>query len=428
MIRRPALLTLALTLNYSAAFAAVHIQQNNGQNYTTIRSNGPTSQKFDIVFVGDGFTTNDQTAFNNAVNAAVAALEARPGYSETMCGFNIWRVNVVSTDSGIDHPMQNISRNTELDCRYGNTANNEAERCITSDSPAKCFEAAAYAPDADAVFVLVNDMQYGGCAGSLVFSSIASGFDGIITHELGHKIGALADEYECYICDGSDSNRTYTGAERPKANVTTNTDRATTKWHNLIQATTAIPTTSDNPPGVVGLFAGGDYYAQGIFRPQFTCHMRTLGPAFCAVCMQTLRQALRSKCTACELNPGSYWCIFADLLKRWRFLYSNPLRIRWPIPVCLSCPFSQREPGEEVVLNLTGLPEDFRLQAIDDQGNVVGEGQPQRDSLQIKFIPDPARRYSFELISGNAPTRAKLDIGATLTVNGQVQQLPEIER
>ena len=137
-----------------------------GLTYTGILVNGSSTSKFDIVFIGDGFQKNEQTAFNNKVNEAVAALQSRPGYSERMCGFNIWRVNVLSTDSGIDHPKNGISKNTALDCRYGNPAMSEAERCIVTDSPAKCFEAAANAPARDAVFVLVNDTQWGGCAGT----------------------------------------------------------------------------------------------------------------------------------------------------------------------------------------------------------------------------------------------------------------------
>ena len=130
-MKRHISLTLAALFALQAhVWSAVNIQQNNGQNYTAVLSNGSTTQKYDIVFVGDGFTANDQTAFNNAVDAAVAALRARPGCAETMCGFNIWRVNVVSSESGIDHPKDNIARNTELDCRYGNPANNEAERCV----------------------------------------------------------------------------------------------------------------------------------------------------------------------------------------------------------------------------------------------------------------------------------------------------------
>jgi hypothetical protein len=428
-MKRQISLVLAVLFAVQAhVWSAVHIQQNNGQNYTAVLSNGSTTQKYDIVFVGDGFTANDQTAFNNAVDAAVAAMRARPGYAETMCGFNVWRVNVVSSESGIDHPKDNISRNTELDCRYGNPANNEAERCIRSDSSPKCYEAAAYAPDFDAIFVLVNDMQWGGCAGDLVFSSISTGFDGIITHELGHKIGALADEYECYLCDGSDDGRTYSGDERPAANVTTNMDRTTTKWNDLINPTTAIPTTADNPSGVVGLFAGGDYYAQGIFRPQFTCHMRTTSSAFCAVCARKLQQVLRRKCTPCELDPQGFWCIYGDLLKNVHVRYRQPFRIRWPGPVCLTCPPFQRDNLEdEVTFKLTGLEEGFKVQVLDEEGRPISEAEPTNGRVEFSFAIARGRNFSIDLISGARASGQELNIAAEMTRNGSAVQLPAVQ-
>jgi hypothetical protein len=414
-------------LSAQSAIAAIHIQQNGSSNYAKILHNGSSAEKYDIVFVGDGFTANDQTAFNNAVTAAVDALRARPGFAEGMCGFNIWRVNVVSTESGIDHPKDNIFKNTELDCRYGNPANGEAERCITSDSAPKCFEAAAYAPDADAIFVLVNDTQWGGCAGDIVFSAIADSFDQLITHELGHKVGRLADEYECYVCDGSDDGRTYSGSERPQPNATIDTNRATTKWADLIDAATLLPTTANNPVGVVGLVEGGDYFAKGIFRPQFDCHMRATASPLCAVCLRAIQQALLKKCSYCELHPGSRICQIMDLLANVHTRYRQPFHFRFPIPVCLSCPFTGR-PEDDVVLEFTGVEQGFKVQIVDDLGNAVAEGQTGGGTLVAAFAAKPDRTYTAELISGERPSGAMLDIGAKLTRNGQVQQLPAITR
>ncbi len=270
-------------------------------------------------------------------------------------------------------------------------------------------------------------MQWGGCAGGLVFSSISTGFDGIITHELGHKVGALADEYDCYVCDGSDDGRTYTGIERPGANVTTITDRSATKWADLIDPNTPIPTTGDNPVGVAGLFAGGDYFAQGIFRPQFTCHMRTTNSGLCAVCRRHLQKVLRYRCSACELDPRSIFCLFGDLLENLHVRYRQPFRIRWPIPVCLSCPFTGGDPLEErISLRLTGVMRDFKVQVLDDRDEVVAEGQPQGEGLEVSFVGNRAQNYTVELVSGTEASGAALNIRSELTRNGQLQQLPSV--
>jgi hypothetical protein len=415
-MNRPILLCLVfMTFAPVVARAAVPVQvQPTGLTYTAILVNGSATSKFDIVFIGDGFRKEDQTAFNNKVNEAVAALQSRPGYSERMCGFNIWRVNVLSTDSGIDHPKNGISKNTALDCRYGNPAMLEAERCIVTDSPAKCFEAAANAPARDAVFVLVNDTQWGGCAGDVVCSSIAAGFDGLITHELAHDVGELADEYDCYVCDGSDSNRTYSGNDPAEVNITNNTDRATTKWRDLINATTAIPTTSDTPPGVVGLWEGGGYYRRAMFRPQNNCHMRQTADPFCAVCARKLDGDLTIRCLA-----------VLDVLKYRRFIWREPLRI--PIPICLSCP---RPPEgdllDRVTLQLAGLPRDATVRIVDSQGNVVAQAQPSGEGFNVDFQSSRAERYFAELIPAQSMTPQEVTLRTELFRNGEAQELPAI--
>jgi hypothetical protein len=290
--------TLALALAAATAPAAVNVQkQSSGQFYARMHGEGSTKLRYDIVIVGDGFTASQQGDFNARAADVVSALEARQPYTDRMCAFNVWRVNVVTQQSGVDHPKDNVFPNTELDVRYGVPANGEAERCITSDSPAKVHEAAAWAPEADAIFVLANDTQSGGCADDLVFSSISAGFAAIVTHELGHKIGALADEYNCYICDGSDSNVTYSGPDPDEGNCDRDKVLAQIKWKDLISGATALPTTTNNSPGVVGAWESCKYSAKSIYRPQTSCHMLTTGAEFCR---RDMRALLGAHCTACE--------------------------------------------------------------------------------------------------------------------------------
>ena len=406
-----------LTLVQAVSHAAVHVQvQPTGLTYTGVLVNGSSTSKFDIVFIGDGFREEDQVAFNNKVREAVDALRNRPGYSAHMCGFNIWRVNVLSTDSGIDHPKDGIARNTELDCRYGNPAMDEAERCIVTDSPAKCFEAAANAPARDAIFVLVNDTQWGGCAGDIVCSSIADGFDGLITHELAHGLANLADEYDCYVCDGSDDNRTYTSGDPWEVNITSNTDRATTKWRDLIAATTAIPTTSDTPPGIVGLWEGGGYYRRGLFRPQNVCHMRQTADPFCGVCARKVESDLLFRCTS-----------ILDVLKNRRFIWKDPFR--FPIPICLSCPQPpESNPLDRVTLRLAGLPRGATVRIVDSQGNVIAEAQPSANGVSVDFQSSRAERYFADVIPAQSMTAQEVTLQTELFRNGEAQELPAIRQ
>lgn len=412
-MKKNLLLILTLGIIAGALQGQVSIQANGSYNYATILCNGSSSEKYDIVFIGDGFTSGEQTLFDQKVEEAVNALKNLSPYKETMCSFNIWRVNVLSPESGVDHPEQGISRNSALDCRYGNPPA-EAERCIRSDSPAKCYEAAGYAPAYDAVFVLVNDTQWGGCAGGLVFSSISANFHQIITHELGHKVGNLADEYDCYVCDGSDDNLSYTGGEHARPNLTNNTNRATTKWADLIAPSTAIPTTSNVPAGVVGLWEGGGYYENDLFRPQFNCQMRSSSQPFCAVCNRAMRDVMVDRCTACELNPLRAICWF-DRLDRWRWIEVVRWRIPWPWPPCLSCPFDLNEVLYEIRFDEKILA-GSSLVVKDEFGKVLGRGAVQKNGepLIVTFKGNRFKAYSLEFESGK-PQAERLSLNPKIT-------------
>jgi hypothetical protein len=385
-----------LILLFNTTYTQVNVQrQSSGNFYTQIETHGKTSSKYDIVFIGDGFTAADQTSFNNKVKDAVTALRALKPYSENMCAFNIWRVNVISPESGIDHPKDKISKNTALDCSYGDPSKKQAERCIFSSSPEKCYGAAAYAPAFDAVFVLVNDMQSGGCAGDLVFSSITAGFADIITHELGHKIGALADEYDCYVCDGSDDNRSYAGTDPTEPNLTNNINRSTTKWASLINGATPLPTTANNPAGVVGLFEGGGYYKKSIYRPQQDCQMRNL-TAFCAVCENVMRSELRGYCTACEIDPNSIACIIATVGK-YILVCDCPIVCKIP-PICLSCPVDS--PTFDDVFTIDGVQvQRSSVKVLDDRGNAqqFSLNTSANGSTQIVFVRNRFTSYDIQL-------------------------------
>jgi hypothetical protein len=270
--------------------------QPDGKRYTRVLLSGATSSKYDIVFIGDGFTKNEQGLFNQKVDQALTDLQTSVPYAQSMCSFNIWRVNLISQESGISNPNRGIVKRTELGCRFGDTRRGEPDRCIYTADKSKCFQAAGTAPEFNAVIVLVNDAQWGGCENDLIFCTINPDFSQIITHEMGHKIGNLADEYNCYLCDRSEPDREYIGPEPTEVNLTKENTIQRIKWANLILPGTALPTTLDNPFGVIGLFEGGKYYTKKIFRPQMNCHMRDTQYEFCVVCRNELLRKLRLYC------------------------------------------------------------------------------------------------------------------------------------
>ncbi len=69
---------------------------------------------------------------------------------------------------------------------------------------------------------------------------------------------------------------------------------------------------------------------------------------------------------------------------------------------------------------------DFKVQVLDDRDEVVAEGHPQGEGLEVSFVGSRAQNYTVELVSGTEASGAALNIRAELTRNGQLQQLPSV--
>jgi hypothetical protein len=69
---------------------------------TQIRSAGPVGAKRNLVILGDGFAAGDQTAYNNWVrDVLMAGPFANDYFYEDASAWNIFRVNLISNDSGV---------------------------------------------------------------------------------------------------------------------------------------------------------------------------------------------------------------------------------------------------------------------------------------------------------------------------------------
>ncbi len=236
---------------------------------TTILENGPVSRRIDLVFVGDGYRSTDLPAYAVHVQNALDALLAQEPYATYRTFFNAHRVDVISTDSGVDNdPTQGIYRNTAMDMAFwcGGT---ERLLCVNVGK-AQAF--AAEAPQADHVLAVANSTKYGGAgytASDLAtFSGGNSSSAGVAIHELGHSLGNLADEYDY------GGSTYYTGGEPAAPNVSvldaTAMAAAGTKWAPWLGAAGV------GFDGPVSAFEGANYSLYGIYRPTWNSVMRSL--------------------------------------------------------------------------------------------------------------------------------------------------------
>jgi len=238
---------------------------------TTILNNGDSSNRVDIAILGDGYTTDELDTYAQDVSSVMDAyfdIEPYKGYKSF---FNVHRIDVVSNDSGIDHPENSLYKDTAL---HGEYNCNGIQRLICVDSIKAMNIAADMLDDKsyDIILVVVNDDEYGGSGGSIAVISTHTSATSLALHEIGHSFGLLADEYEFNpeLCDLS---------EPTEPNTTTILDRTTTKWAHWIDSNTPLPTDTsyDSTPG---LYEGSQYCLSDKYRPTNNSMMRTLEQPF----------------------------------------------------------------------------------------------------------------------------------------------------
>ncbi len=248
---------------------------------TTILNQGPSSNRLDVVFLGDGYRSSDLNNYAQHVQRTVDALFSTIPFSYYKPYFNVHRVSVISNESGVDNdPNLGVMKDTALDMGFWC---NGIDRLLCVDV-AKAYAFAANAPAADLLYVLANSSQYGGAA--YVFSRLATfaGFHPsapeIAIHETGHSLSNLADEYET----GGSVN--YFGPERTEPNASIHNAETMAalgvKWHLWLRELGGV---LDGP---VDTYLGCLYSHFGIYRPSPNSRMRALHNPFNAPSVEAL--------------------------------------------------------------------------------------------------------------------------------------------
>ncbi|MCA9554851.1 MAG: hypothetical protein KC933_32775, partial [Myxococcales bacterium] len=230
----------------------------------------------DVVLVGDGFTTAADWA--PVAAAAIAQFQSAPAnmYGRFPGTFNFHVVDVISATTDVS---DTDPADTALGMQVGGAT-------IVADA-ARVNLAALNAPDVDVVVAIANATS--GRANANYNSQLASGGmvrmrrgGDVITHELGHALFHLADEYvEASRC-GTPSEA---GLLR-EANVTA--DPTCFKFQGISGATCV---------------QGGKYCAAGVYRSASTCLMRTNTGAACPACAREIDDVLRERRSRVDWAP-----------------------------------------------------------------------------------------------------------------------------
>lgn len=259
-----------------------------------VQVKGNSSEKVDVVFVPDGYTSEEMQKFRDDATRFAGYLFKSQPFAANKDMFNIRAVELPSPESGTDLPGENVWKNTAIASSFYTF---DMERYLNVFDLWTLYDAIAGIPH-DQVFVIVNSSKYGG-SGIFNYYAICSSnnpFSEYVTvHEFGHAFGGLGDEYY-------DKSTTYTDyypadVEPWEPNLTTlvNFDR---KWKNKLDKKTPIPTpaNADNL-NLLGVYEGGGYTAKGVYRPRIDCTMKSnKADNFCPVCRDAIQRMIDFMC------------------------------------------------------------------------------------------------------------------------------------
>lgn len=304
-----------------------------------IHVSGASSEKVDLLVLGDGYTAAETKKFESDARRLVQHLFSVSPFKERAKDFNVWGLAVPTEESGVSRPSTGVHHASKLGTRYdifGSeryvlTLDNRALRDIAQHAPYEFIE------------ILVNNETYGGGGIFGQFSTAAAGNEWanyLFVHEFGHHFAGLADEYYtspvAYAAAGA-------RMEPWEPNVTALRDPANIKWKRHVKAGTPLPTpwpkqeyeeasrafqkkraalrAANRPesemnalfredlkatralfadrPGRprphrhdVGAFEGANYEASGYFRPTMQCLMFDRSEAFCPVCQDGVTEII----------------------------------------------------------------------------------------------------------------------------------------
>ncbi|MEE8380449.1 MAG: M64 family metallopeptidase [Thermodesulfobacteriota bacterium] len=233
-----------------------------------IEDHGNDSNRMVLVIMGDGYTSLELDDYHQDVKLIIDEIFNASPWAEYKNFINVYRIDVVSNESGADHPSSNIYVDTTLDATYDTYG---ISRLLTVDD-AKALDYASLVPTFDAVMVIVNDPQYGGSGGATMVLSNHEKSGRIALHEAGHLIGDLADEYETPYPGYPE------GDSEP--NVTYQTELGYIPWKNWIESSTPLPTSETGGDFEVGIYEGARYRSTGIYRPTYNSIMRSLSAPY----------------------------------------------------------------------------------------------------------------------------------------------------
>ncbi|ROQ35392.1 IgA peptidase M64 [Streptomyces sp. PanSC19] len=295
--RLAAVCLLAAGLVGTVPAAAGTPTPGEGPTVVPVQTTGPADRRFNLVFMGDGYTAAEMPAFRADLERHLNTLWSVEPFASYRSYINVWAVEVPSAESGVDCDpgLAAPARDTALDMGFwGGCDPDSVQRLLTVDSR-KAGALADLVPGTGRanrqIVALAHSDTYGGAGGSYATASGGNALSSLITpHEIGHSLGGLQDEYD-YYARGVPGGA-YEGAEPSSAHHTLLTEEQMrerrAKWWRWLGE-------ESESGGVIGRHEGGMYSTKGVWRPSRHSLMKTLGYAFDQVEREVMVRAISAK-------------------------------------------------------------------------------------------------------------------------------------
>ena len=156
---------------------------------TKVVDHGPDGSRWNLVVIGDGYRESEiDTTYHTDVENFLTDLRTATPFNELFCGINVYRIDVVSTDSGADDPGCGgdppVTAATFFDATYCSLwSGSPLERLLTVDEGRVLDVVNARVPLQHQVICIVNASKYGGAGGTI--ATCASGSPEVAIHEIG---------------------------------------------------------------------------------------------------------------------------------------------------------------------------------------------------------------------------------------------------
>ncbi len=266
-------------------------------------SGNPQAHSINILIVGDGFTSADDSTFQSAVTNLSTNFASTVPYNSFSNKVNIYSLLVRSTNSGITRSGEH---NGVVNTFFGANFTSIGSAGMDIANRQLLFEIAREnLPAYTAIYVVANTIGASGTAlaNGLALGGLGGGGGGdTFTHELGHALYSLSDEYGISSVTAIWSSGAPVGAfGNPAVNITDTVAHEPALWQSL----NTVPAFLQSNPNCnqqdfssqtetrVGRVECANHYNCGLYRPQTFCKMGGSSSfPFCVVCRTTINNYL----------------------------------------------------------------------------------------------------------------------------------------